>query len=61
MLKVKFEANVNGVLEEQNVPLPLFKRLQIGSQRELMKDNLWTDEERGCDEKYDVPEVVTGK
>lgn len=24
-----------------------------------MKANLWTDEERGCDEKDDVPEVVT--
>lgn len=24
-----------------------------------MKANLWTDEERGCDEKDGVPEVVT--
>lgn len=59
MLKVKFESNVSGVLKEQHVPTATVQETLDGQLRELMRANLWTDEDRGCDGKDDVPAVVT--
>lgn len=65
MLEVKFELNINAVLElkpnYRTIVLLPFKQLQMCSQRNLVKTKLMNiNEKSGCNErmKDNVPEVM---